>query len=103
MITLIVILIFIKNMGTVPKNKPIVVIPKARPGDFFNIETNIASVIDIVIEKNITPINDTIISESPIAKNGIASKVLIIATFLIPNKSDKIPPKALPRPIIQNK
>ena len=80
-----------------------VVKPKASPGDFFKTDTKIANVMDIVIEKNITPISDTIINLSPMARNGIASKVLQIATFLIPNLSERIPPRALPNPIIQNR
>ena len=91
-----------KNIGAVPKNKPIVVSPKAKPGFFFKTLTNIASVIDIVIEKAITPINEIIIILSPKHRNGIASNVLKIATFLIPNTSLNIPPRALPKPIKVN-
>jgi len=91
----------IKNIGAVPRNKPIVVIPNASPGALFSLDTNIPRVIAIVIEKNITPISDTIIILSPKHKNGIAINVENIATFLIPNKSDNIPPSALPNPIVQ--
>jgi len=91
-----------KNMGTVPKKRPIVVSPKASPGVSFNIDTNNPRVIDIVILNNRTPIRDTSIKLLPINKNGNASSILLIATFFIPNESDNIPPKALPTPIVQN-
>ena len=99
---LIVMFNLIKNIGAVPKNKPIVVSPKARPGVFFKIDTKIAKVMDIVIEKAITPIKEIIIILSPKHKNGIAKSVLYIATFLIPKASLKIPPRALPVPIKTN-
>ena len=63
----ILLVILMKKIGAVTKNKPIVVMPKARPGDFFNIDTSIPNVIDIVIEKNITPIIDTSIMLSHVS------------------------------------
>ena len=90
-------------IGAVPKNKPMVVNPKAKAGFLFKTETNIPKVTAIVIEKNITPKRDTIIKLSPINRNGMANKVLKTATFFIPNISDNIPPKHLPIPIITNK
>jgi hypothetical protein len=96
-------LIFTKNIGAVPKNNPMVVNPNATPGDFLSTDTNIPSVIAIVILKNITPIRDTIINSSPKHKNGIAKSVLIKDIFLTPNISDKMPPKALPIPIVKKK
>ena len=48
----------IKNIGIVPKNKPMVVRPKAKPGAFFRTETSRPKVTDIVILNNITPIKD---------------------------------------------
>ena len=90
----------IKKIGAVPRNKPIVVIPNANPGLFFNLDTIIPRVIAIVIEKNITPIKDIIIMLSPKHKKGIANSVDAIATFLIPNTSDNIPPNAFPIPIV---
>ena len=88
-------------MGRVPKNNPTVVIPKATPGYFFNEETNIPNVIDIVILNKATPINETTIKLSPTHKNGIAKTVLKKAIFLIPKQSDNIPPKAFPIPIVK--
>ena len=38
------LLILKKNIGTVPRNKPIVVKPKARPGVFFNSDTKISKI-----------------------------------------------------------
>ena len=91
-----------KNIGAVPKNKPIVVNPNASPGLSLYILVSNASVIAIVIEKNITPINETTIKSSPKHKNGIATSVLNIPTFLIPYASDKIPPKHFPIPMVTN-
>ena len=80
----ILFVIEIKNIGIVPKNNPTVVKPKASPGLSFNTLTISASVIDMVIEKNITPIKDTIIKLSPNNKNGIARSALIIPIRLTP-------------------
>jgi hypothetical protein len=52
------LVIFIKNIGAVPKNNPIVVSPKASPGFSFKTETNMPNVIDMVMLNNITPINE---------------------------------------------
>ena len=76
------------------KNNPIVVNPNARPGVLFKTDTSNPKVIAIVILKNITPIIETIIRLSPIIKNGNAHIVLIIAVFLIPIISERIPPQS---------
>ena len=99
-IMLVSIFNLIKKIGTVPKNKPIVVSPKAKPGLFFSTDTKEPKVIAIVIEKNMTPINEIIMILSPKQRNGMAIRVDKIAIFLIPNRSDKIPPSALPIPIV---
>ncbi len=101
-ITLHINVSLIKNIGIVPINNPIVVIPKASPGLFLRTDKRIPKVIDIVIEKNIIPIKDITIMLSPKHRNGIAIRVLKIATFLIPNLSLRIPPNALPVPMNKN-
>ena len=88
-----------KKIGTEPRKRPIVVNPKARPGAFWSTETISARVIDIVMEKSITPISETIIKLSPKRRKGKAPNTLRVAVFLIPILSHKIPPKAFPVPI----
>ena len=88
-----------KKIGTVPRKRPMVVRPNARPGVFFRTETRSARVIAIVIEKNITPISETTIMLSPKRRNGSAPSTLIIAVFLAPILSQRIPPRAFPKPI----
>ena len=90
-----------KKIGTVPKNNPIVVRPKAKPGDFFKTETSKAKVIDIVMLNNKIPNKEMYIKLSPKIKNGNDATILMIAIFLIPKASDKIPPRAFPTPIVQ--
>ena len=88
-----------KKIGTVPRKSPIVVSPKASPGAFFKTETSNASVIDIVMLNNITPIKETTIKLSPKSKNGKAPTTLRRAVFLTPILSHKIPPSAFPVPM----
>lgn len=90
-----------KKIGTVPRKRPIVVKPKARPGVFCKAETSNARVIDMVMLKSATPIREIIIKLSPKSKNGKEPTTEIIAVFLNPILSDKIPPRALPTPIEQ--
>lgn len=51
-------LIFMKKIGNVPKNNPIVVSPNASPGVFFKVDTSIPKVVDIVILNSKIPIKD---------------------------------------------
>ena len=53
--------IFEKNIGTDPRNRPIVVKPKATPGYFFNTDTISPKVMAIVILKIIIPISEIVI------------------------------------------
>lgn len=81
MAMLISMLTFIKKIGAVPRNKPIVVKPKAKPGVLFNTDTSIAKVMDMVIENSMTPIKEIIMMLSPKQRNGIARMVDNTATF----------------------
>ena len=88
-----------KKIGRVPINRPIVVQPNASPGLCLKTETSMASVIDIVMLKSITPARETNILLSPASRNGSAADALIIAVFFTPKASAKIPPSAFPAPI----
>ena len=52
------LVIFTKKTGTAPRNSPIVVNPNASPGAFGKTDTSTASVTDIVMLKNITPVSE---------------------------------------------
>ena len=78
--------ILTKNIGAVPKNKPIVVKPKANPGVFFNTDVKIANVIDIVILKNITPIKEINIKDKE--ASSLMHKINILKKELNKNGID---------------
>ena len=96
-----VVVSFIKNIGAVPKNNPMVVNPNAKPGVSFSTDTKRPSVMDIVILNINTPSKEIIMWLSPNRRNGKAPTVLIIAVFLTPIKSEIMPPRAFPKPIEQ--
>lgn len=70
-----------KNDGNVPANNATVVIPNAKQGCFGNTETKTATVSDIVILNNPTPIKDNHITEFPNNKKGIPPNKLIIVVL----------------------
>lgn len=92
----------IKKIGAVPRKRPIVVNPKAKPGFSLYTLAIIPRVMAIVIENSITPNSDMNIKSSPIIRNGIARMTLSKPTFLIPKASDNIPPRHFPIPIVKN-
>ena len=92
-------LIFTKNTGTTPKNRPMVVKPKASPGARGRTDTRTASVTYMVMLKSSTPKRDIYILLSPKSRKGRARSRLSIAVRFTPSKSLKNPPSALPMPI----
>ena len=66
-----------KKTGNTPRAKPTVLIPKAKPGVSGKAETNIASVIAIVMLKNMTPINEIVMILSPSIRKGKAPNMLM--------------------------
>ena len=73
-----------KNAGSEPVNKAIVVIPKEKHGFFGSFETKIATVTGIVILNSPIPINDKIINELPKSKNGRDNMRLMNEVFVYP-------------------
>ena len=79
----VVSLIFIKKIGIVHKNNPIVVIPNARPGFLGSTETNKAKDIAIVIEKKETPIIESHMLVSPKRRKGIELVFDLMFWFIV--------------------
>ena len=69
--------ILTKFIGTEPRARPVVVMPKAKPGFSGKADTRIANVIAMVILKNITPASEMYIFWSPKMRNGIAASMLM--------------------------
>ena len=73
---------FIKNAGKDPKNRAIVVIPKAKQSCLGNLEAKIEIVIGMVILNSPTPTSDNIIFEFPKRRNGNAKELIKETTKL---------------------
>ena len=91
-----------KKIGITPINNPIVVTPKAKPGELSMTDNKVPKEILIVNENRNTPIIEISILLLPINKNGTHNKVERTPTLRAPNLSLRTPPAILPIPIVKN-